>query len=147
MSSPTLSRRPLQRLGLAGIGSAVLLVGIASPAVAATDVVIPLEPSEVALTAFPVENFGSMDAMADPNAGPVSTPVAVQYSGTITVDLPAELDDAGVNAHLVFADGDNDGAPDAEYSSTALATDPGRLRPQGRRAGSAPDHRPALAEN
>ena len=58
MSSPTLSRRPLQRLGLAGIGSAVLFVGIASPALAATGVVIPRAPTEVALLNYPAENYG-----------------------------------------------------------------------------------------
>src|SRR3712207_9362473 len=101
MSSPTLSRRPLQRLGLAGIGSAVLFVGIASPAVAATGVVIPLEPSEVALSTVPVENFGVMDPMSDPGAGVAPTPLAVQYGGTITVDLPVELDDSAVEAQLL----------------------------------------------
>ncbi|WP_100497610.1 hypothetical protein [Geodermatophilus chilensis] len=124
MSSPALSRRPLQRLGLVGIGSAVLLVGVAPPALAATDVVIPLEPSSVALTAFPVENLGgAMDPM-DPGAG-VFTPVPVQYSGTVTVDLPAELDGSGaVNVQLIFEDGNGDGAPDATYDSTDLAVVP-----------------------
>ena len=125
MSSPTLSRRPqLQRLGLVGIGSAVLLVGIASPAVAATGVVIPLEPTEVALSAVPVENFGVMDPMADPNAGITPTSVAVQYGGTITVDLPAELDDSAVEAQLTFDD-DGDGAPDVVGQEL-----PGRAPPQ-----------------
>jgi hypothetical protein len=125
MSSPTLSRRPLQRLGLAGIGSAVLFVGIASPAVAATGVVIPLEPSEVALSAVPVENIGGpMDPMADPSTG-VFDPVPVQYSGTITVDLPAELDGSGaLNVQLLFEDGNGDGVPDATYDSTDLTVVP-----------------------
>ncbi len=79
MSTTTLSRRPgVQRLGLAGIGAAVLLVGIASPAGAATNVVIPLEPSEVLLTAYPVENEGPLDPMADPNAVTSPVPVDVQ---------------------------------------------------------------------
>jgi hypothetical protein len=125
MSSPTPSRRQLQRLGLAGIGSAVLLVGIASPAAAATGVVIPLEPSEVALTAVPVENIGGpMDPMADPTSG-IFTPVPVQYSGSITVDLPAELDGSGaLDVQLVFADEDGDGSPDATYDSSLPSSDP-----------------------
>lgn len=135
MSSPTPSRRPLQRLGLAGIGSAVLLVGIASPAVAATGVVIPLEPSEVALTAVPVENFGVMDPMSDPNAGVTPTPVAVHYGGTITVDLPAELDDSDVEAQLLFDD-DGDGAPDVTYDSSLLPADPEFLLVAGQGTGS-----------
>jgi hypothetical protein len=124
MSSPTPSRRPLQRLGLAGIGSAVLLVGIASPAAAATGVVIPLEPSEVALSAVPVENIGGpMDPMADPASG-VLIPVPVQYSGSITVDLPAELDgSSAVEVELVFDD-NGDGTPEATYSSQFAPSNP-----------------------
>jgi hypothetical protein len=127
MPSPTPSRRSLQRLGLAGVGSAVLLVGIASPAAAATGVVIPLEPSEVALGTVPVENIGGpMDPMADPNAG-AFTPVSVQYSGSITVDLPAELDgSSALEAELVFDD-DGDGTPEATYSSLLAPSDPNHL--------------------
>ncbi|MGY1681002.1 hypothetical protein [Geodermatophilus sp. SYSU D01176] len=128
MSTTTRTRRPqVQRLGLAGIGSALLLVGIASPAVAATGVVIPLEPSEVALSAFPVENLGgSMDPMADQAAG-VLTPVPVQYSGTITVDLPSELDgSAALEAELVFDD-NGDGTPEATYSSQFAPSNPNYL--------------------
>ncbi|ADB74266.1 hypothetical protein [Geodermatophilus obscurus] len=123
MSSSTQNRRrQVQRLALTGVGSAVLLVGIAPTAGAATGVVIPLEPSEVALTAFPVENVGgAMDPMADPDAG-AFTPVPVQYSGSITVDLPAELDGSGaVDVQLVFADEDGNGSPDATYDSSDLA--------------------------
>jgi hypothetical protein len=124
-SSTQIRRRQVQRLALTGVGSAVLLVGIAPTAGAATGVVIPLEPSEVALTAFPVENLGgAMDPMADPNAG-VFTPVPVQYSGSITVDLPAELDGSGaVDVQLVFADEDGNGSPDATYDSSDLTVVP-----------------------
>ena len=126
MSSSTQNRRrQVQRLALTGVGSAVLLIGIAPTAVAATGVVIPLEPSEVALGAVPVENIGGpMDPMADLTAG-VFTPVPVQYSGTFTVDLPAELDGSGaVDVQLDFADEDGDGAPDATYDSTDLTVVP-----------------------
>ena len=134
MPTLALSRRPqLQRLGLAGIGSAVLLVGIASPAVAATGVVIPLEPGEVILSAFPVESLAAMDPMADPNAEPVLAPVGVRYGGTITVDLPAELDDSAVEAQLIFDD-NGDGAPEATYSSDP--TDPNPLVVAGVGTGS-----------
>ncbi|MDK3256713.1 hypothetical protein [Blastococcus capsensis] len=136
MSSSTLSRRPpVQRLGLVGIGTALLLVGIASPAGAATDVTIPLEPTEVELGAFPVENFGAMDPMADPATAPAVTPVLVQYSGTITVDLPTELDDSAVGAELVFDD-DGDGIPEATYSSSVASTDPYYLTISGQGTGS-----------
>ncbi|RFU18911.1 hypothetical protein [Geodermatophilus marinus] len=137
MSSPSSARRPqVQRLGLVGVGTALLLVGIASPAGAATDVVIPLEPTEVLLTAFPVENLGgSMDPMADPNAALTPTPVEVRYGGTITVDLPAELDDSGVGAELVFDD-DADGTPEATYSSSLAPADPNHLAVTGQGTGS-----------
>jgi hypothetical protein len=136
MPTLALSRRPqLQRLGLAGIGSAVLLVGIASPAVAATGVVIPLEPGEVIISAFPVESLAAMDPMADPNAEPVLAPVGVQYGGTITVDLPAELDDSAVQAELVFDD-NGDEIPEATYSSSFASGNPNRLTISGAGTGS-----------
>ncbi|TYP87624.1 hypothetical protein [Blastococcus xanthinilyticus] len=117
MSSSTLSRRPqMQRIGLVGIGTAVLLVGISPAAMAATDVTIPLEPAEVELSAFPVENVGAMDPMADPATAPTVIPVEVQYGGTITVALPTELDDSAVEAALTFDD-DGDGNPDVVYAS------------------------------
>ncbi|MGY1729034.1 hypothetical protein ACI79J_18900 [Geodermatophilus sp. SYSU D01062] len=125
MSSST-QRRVVQRFGLAGIGTAVLLVGIASPALAATDVVIPLEPTEVALSAVPVD--GSGGAM-DPSTGwdgASGAPVDVQYGGTITVDLPDGLDGSDAGAELVFDD-NGDGTPEATYSSRFAAGNPNRL--------------------
>lgn len=134
MSSATSSRRrQVQRLALAGVGSAVLLVGIAPAAGAATDVTIPLEPVEVELGAVPVENFGATDPMADPAATTGLTPVLVQYSGTLTVDLPAELDDSAVMAELVFDD-DGDGVPEATYTSNP--GDPNFLTVTGQGTGS-----------
>ncbi|WP_448620564.1 hypothetical protein [Geodermatophilus sp. URMC 65] len=132
MSSPTLSRRPLQRLGLAGIGSAVLLVGIASPAAAAEDVVVSLAPTQVVLLNYPTENYGELPM--DPMTGPTGAlePVAVQYGETLTVDLADELDPIDAEIRIVFPeDADADGVPDHAYStastpdpSTANAIDP-----------------------
>ncbi|SDO14701.1 hypothetical protein [Geodermatophilus sp. DSM 45219] len=135
MSRTTHSRRPLQRLGLVGVGSAILFVGIAVPAGAAENVVLPLEPTEVELGAFPVENLGAMDPMADPFAAPTLTPVGVQYSGTIVVTLPAELDDSAVEATLVFDD-NGDGVPEATYDSTLAPADPNYLAISGEGTGS-----------
>ena len=121
MSRTTHSRRPLQRLGLVGVGSAILFVGIAPAASAATNVVIPLEPGAVELVAVPVENFGgTMDPMADPTA---FTPVAAEYGDTLTVNLPAELDSTGAEVELVF-DNDGDGTPEKTYSTATGATYP-----------------------
>ncbi|TFV57768.1 hypothetical protein E4P41_14020 [Geodermatophilus sp. DF01-2] len=135
MSTPTKARRPLQRLGLVGIGSAVLLVGIAPAAGAAENVVILLEPGEVALSAFPDENFGATDPMADPATAQASTPVAVQYSGTVTVELPAELDTTAVEAMLEFDD-DGDGIADVTYDSSLAAGDSNDLVITGQGTGS-----------
>ncbi|MGR7026018.1 hypothetical protein [Geodermatophilus sp. URMC 62] len=125
MSSSTPSRRPqVQRFGLAGIGTAVLLVAIASPAGAAADVVIPLAPTEVVLFSNPVENSGAvpMDPSADPTAG-LSTPVPVEFTGSLTVELPAGLDSSDVEADLVFDD-NGDGNPEATYSSAFTPANP-----------------------
>ncbi len=120
MSSTTRNRRrQVQRLALTGIGSAVLLVGIVPAAGAAENVVIPLDPADVLLSAVPVENGGAMGSMTDP-AEPI--PVPVQFEGTLTIDLPAEYDTTEVQVDLYF-DGDDDGTPEATYSSGSLGPD------------------------
>lgn len=135
MSSPTLSRRSLHRLGLAGVGSAVLLVAIASPAGAATDVVVPIEPTEVLIGAFAVGDLSGMNPMADPSTVPTPAPVAVEFDGALTVDLPAEFDDSTVGAELVFDD-NQDGTPEATYSSSFTPANPNRLTVTGQGTGS-----------
>ncbi|WP_324277217.1 hypothetical protein [Blastococcus brunescens] len=136
MSRNTQKRRPQrQRFTVVGLGAAALLAGTASGASAAPGVVIPLAPGEVALEAFPVENFGAMDPMADPNTAPVLTSVGVQYGGTITVNLPAELDDSAVVAELDFDD-DGDGTADVTYSSALAPADPLYLAIAGAGTGS-----------
>ncbi|MGY1673723.1 hypothetical protein [Geodermatophilus sp. SYSU D00710] len=117
MSSPsTTRRRTVQRFGLAGIGSAVLFVGIASPAAAAPDVVLPLEPAEVALLNIPTEN--------GPAGAP--TPYEVQYGDTLTVDLADGLDPTDAVISIEFPDtaADTDSDPDKVYSTDPSATDP-----------------------
>ncbi len=119
MSTPSPTRRRVHRYGLAGIGSAVLFVGIASPAAAAPDVVIPLAPPLVAVSGFPIENYGAVDLMGST----APTPQAVQYGDTLTVRLPAELVDASA---VVMLDLDVDGDQVAEvtYDSSLASTDP-----------------------
>ena len=133
MSRNTPSRcREAQRLGVVVLGAAALLAGTTSGAVAATGVVIPLAPDEVILGAYPVENYGPMDPMADPNAAPTFTLVDVQYGGSLTVNLPVELDSAAVEATIGFDD-NNDGIPDdVEYSSSLPPADPNYLAITGR---------------
>ncbi|MGY1609745.1 hypothetical protein [Geodermatophilus sp. SYSU D00700] len=117
MSTPsTTRRRTVQRFGLAGIGSAMLFVGIASPAAAAPDVVLPLEPAEVALLNIPTEN--------GPAGAP--TPYEVQYGDTLTVDLADGLDPTDAVISIDFPDtaADTDFDPDKVYSTDPSATDP-----------------------
>ncbi|MGY1667165.1 hypothetical protein [Geodermatophilus sp. SYSU D00696] len=117
MSTPsTTRRRTVQRFGLAGIGSAMLFVGIASPAAAAPDVVLPLEPAEVALLNIPTEN--------GPAGAP--TPYEVQYGDTLTVDLADGLDPTDAVISIDFPDtaADTDSDPDKVYSTDPSATDP-----------------------
>jgi hypothetical protein len=121
MSRNTQKRRPRgQRFGVVGLGAAAVLAGTASAAGAATGVVIPLEPAEVVLSPFPVELLDTMNPMADPNAAPVLASVGVRYGGTITVEVPTQLDDSAVEAELVFDD-DGDGVAEATYSTTPEA--------------------------
>lgn len=128
--------REAQRFGVVVLGAAAVLAGTASGAGAATGVVIPLAPGEVILTASPVENVGATDPMADSNTVPAIRPVDVQYSGKITVDLPAQLDDSAVEAELGFDD-DGDGIPDdVTYSSSLPSTDPFYLAISGEGTGS-----------
>ena len=138
MSRNTTRRcREAQRFGLV-LGAAAVLAGTTSGAVAATGVVIPLEPGEVILNAFPVENYGPMDPMADPTASPTFNLVNVRYSGTLTVDLPAELDDSAVEVTIGFDD-DGDGIPDdVQFTNTPTSApgDPGYIAVTGRGTGT-----------
>ncbi len=123
MSTRPTRRRHVQRFGLAGIGSAVLFVGIAAPAGAATDVVIPLAPTQVVLIPTPEGGAVPLDPTADPFAG-APRPVVVQYGETLTVDLPDELDPTEAVVEIAFTnDADGDRVPDQTYSS-ASTTDP-----------------------
>ncbi|SHN50567.1 hypothetical protein SAMN05660350_00201 [Geodermatophilus obscurus] len=126
MSSSTQNRRrQVQRLALTGVGSAVLLVGIASTAGAAPGVVIPLAPTEVALFNYPIEKYDW--APMDPVNGPAGAaePIIVQYGELLTVDLADELDPINAVVELEFPDGaDPDTLPDKTYSTDPSATDP-----------------------
>ena len=115
--APCTRRARAQRHGVVGLGAAAVLAGTASAAGAVPGVVIPLEPSAVLLSGFAVENLGDMDPMADPDADLDPTPQVVRYGGTITVDLPAELDDSAVEAQLAFDDDADPVTPDVVHSS------------------------------
>lgn len=128
-----LRRRGAARLGLVCAGSALVVAGIAPAAGAATDVRIPLTPPTVQLIGHADEYIGA----PDPVGGTVEledlTPVDVSYGGTITVDLPPEVDASTVVVHLDFDD-DGDGSPDVSYSSAP--GDPNALTVTGQSSGS-----------
>ncbi|RBY78638.1 hypothetical protein DQ239_07715 [Blastococcus sp. TF02-09] len=133
MSTSTgLRRRPALLLAGAGVGAVATLVGTASPAAAADGVVVSLEPTEVAIAALPIENFGgdvggyySGMGMSVSEATALSdfVPVPVQFTGTITVELPDGLDASTATADLVFDDNE-DGIPEATYSSRFASANP-----------------------
>ncbi|MEX5717450.1 LPXTG cell wall anchor domain-containing protein [Geodermatophilus maliterrae] len=126
MSTHTLSRHH-HRWGTARVGVVGLAVmasmGLAMPSAgAAPAVALPLEPGEVLLSAFPVENAGAMDAMGEPTgAGP--TEVAVQYGDTLTVQLPSYLDTTDVVV-MLGRDDDGNGSDETTYSSEPGAPTP-----------------------
>ena len=136
MSTSTgLRRRRTQLLACAGVGAVATLVGTASPAFAADGVMVRLEPTEVMLAALPIENFGGdLGGFYGPMGGSVDEVTAVgdfvlvpvQYGGTITVDVPDGLDASTATADLVFDDNE-DGTPEAVYSSRFALANPKRL--------------------
>ncbi len=135
----------MRRPGLAGIGSAVLLVAIAAPAGAATDVVIPLEPSEVLLSAVPAEYLATVSPASGAVSGVMTSavsasaaglltaeaaepvaPLEVAFSGTLTIELPPEFDTTEVEADLEV-DVNQAGLPEKTYSSEFPAASPEAL--------------------
>ncbi len=125
MSTPSTPRRRVQRYGIAGIGSAVLFVGIASPAAAATDVVIPLAPTEIGLFNHSTENVGAapVNPVTDWDVEP-SGSVLVQFGDTLVVDLADGVDPSNAEVEIVFTqDADSDGEPD-RVTSTGSVADP-----------------------
>jgi len=136
MSRNTTTRRcrEAQRFGVV-LGAAAVLAGTASGAGAATGVVIALAPTEVLIGAVLVDELALMDPMADPSTVPAPSPVGVEFEGTLTVGLPAELDDSAVGAELVFDD-NGDGTPEAVYSSSFAPANPNFLTISGQGTGS-----------
>jgi hypothetical protein len=134
MSTSTgLRRRRAQILAIAGVGAVATLVGTTSPAFAADGDLIRLDPTEVELAAIPIENFGDdLDGLFG-SAGAADgssisafeglVPVPVQYSGTLTVTVPAGLEASAAGAELVFDD-NGDGDPEETYSSRFAPLNP-----------------------
>jgi len=90
-------------------------------AVAAPAVVIPLTPPEVLVVPYAVENTGPMTPdMAD--YPETITPVAVEWTGSLVVQLPPLLDGAGMEVSLELM-ATEEGAVTREYGTTLLAPD------------------------
>jgi hypothetical protein len=120
-------RFPASRRGLwtALVALGVLVpVLLAAPAAdAATGVVIPLDPPEVMVSLYPVENTGPLTIQdAQDDRQPAGTPVAVQWGGAVTVQLPAHLDGSGMTVSLDLAPTADD-SPTRSLASDATAPD------------------------
>jgi hypothetical protein len=121
MSRTTHSRRPLQRLGLAGIGSAVLLVGIAPAANAAPAATVPLDPATpVELLVYSVDNEGGPLTVSGGMSGSATpTSIAARFGGNVTFTVPSQLAFAGTpEVELTLDSTPTPGTPKT-YSSTA----------------------------
>jgi hypothetical protein len=120
MSTRTVPRRA--GLVRAGVVTAVVLgssaLGLPS-AVAAPSVVIPLSPPEVGVLVYPVENTGplTVDMAEEPE---LYTPVPVEWTGSIVVQLPPLLDGAGMDVSLDLM-ATEDGTGTRTYSTSSLA--------------------------
>ena len=93
-----------------------------SSAAAAPAVTIPITPPEVAVLLYPVENTGPMTTdMVD--QGPAeSTPVDVEWGGSLVVTIPDPLDAGAMDVSLDLA-ATEDGTPTRTYSTTSPAPD------------------------
>jgi hypothetical protein len=121
MSRPTNNRRPLQRLGLVGVGSAILLVGIAPAANAAPAATVSLDPTTpVELLVYSVDNNGgALSVSGGMGTAPTPTPVTARFGGDVTFTLPAQLSFAGTpEVELTLESTPTPGTPKT-YSSTA----------------------------
>jgi hypothetical protein len=114
--------RPRAGLVRAGVVAVAVLASSAlglPSAVAAPAVVIPLTPPEVGVLVYPVENTGPMtaDMAEDPE---LNTPVPVEWTGSIVVQLPPLMDGTGMDVSLDLM-ATEDGTVTRTYATTLLA--------------------------
>jgi len=118
-------RRGARRLVRAGaVGLAVLAssaVGLPSAAGAVT-VTIPLAPPEVGVLLYPVENTGPLTVEGEGDPFAAGTPVDVEWTGGVVVQLPAPLDGGAMDVSLKLMPTE-DGTPTRIYSTTSAAPD------------------------
>ncbi len=118
------TRNVPRRAGLvrAGVVAAVVLASSAlglPSAAAAPSVVIPLSPPEVGLLVYPVENTGPMTPDMSEESE-LYTPVPVEWTGSLVVQLPPLMDGAGMDVSLGLM-ATEDGPVTRTYSTTLLA--------------------------
>jgi hypothetical protein len=118
------TRNVPRRAGLvrAGVVAAVVLASSAlglPSAAAAPSVVIPLSPPEVGVLVYPVENTGPMTPDMSEESE-LYTPVPVEWTGSLVVQLPPLMDGAGMDVSLDLM-ATEDGPVTRTYSTTLLA--------------------------
>jgi hypothetical protein len=108
-------RTRLCRAGATGAAAALLLLA-GAPSAAAAGIAIPLEPTALAISLYPLENFAEEDF----------TPVQVQWGGSVVVQLPDGVEATDLTAELLL------GAEEAEEPSRVFSTEPSaELPPPG----------------
>ncbi|MCA0144039.1 hypothetical protein [Blastococcus sp. LR1] len=112
MASSHTRRARLCRTGATGAAAALLLLA-GAPSAAAAGIAIPLEPSALAISLYPMENFGEEDF----------TPVQVQWGGSVVVQLPDGVDATDLTAELLL------GEEEAEEPSRIFSTEPSTEMP------------------
>jgi hypothetical protein len=124
-------RGPLARatvVGLAVVASSALGIASASAAASAT---ISLDPTDVHVMLYPVENMGPLtarDSMGSGSGGAggafggtdTPAPVTTEWGGAVVVQLPAGLDGSAMRVSLDLM-ATMDSAPTRTYSTTTTA--------------------------
>jgi hypothetical protein len=126
-SSTVIRHRPAARIGLVALVVALLTLLWAPAAGAAPALTIALDPPEVLVLPYPVENFGPL-TLEDEDVP--FTPVPVQWGGSVVLELPAALDGSAMEVYLGLAPTVDD-PPSREYSTSTPAPDDLPVTPLG----------------
>jgi hypothetical protein len=117
------------RIGIVGIAVlATSSLGLASASAAAV-VSVPLDPDQVGVSLYPVENTGPLSAqqlsaggLFGGGASPAFTPVSTEWGGAVVIQLPTWIDASAMTVTLDLSS-TQDGNPTRTYSTTAAPPD------------------------
>ncbi|WP_448613632.1 hypothetical protein [Modestobacter sp. URMC 112] len=105
MSARAASRSAVRGLSRAAVVPVALLAALAvgvAPAVAAPGLTVPLDPTQVDVLLFPVENYADVPVPEDGAADSEwYTPVEVEWGGAVVVQVPSVLDAADASVTLL----------------------------------------------